>query len=99
MSPTIESTVLRVVADHVGKRPKDLTLSMLLQSDLNVYPLDLVVIALTLEDEERFAFPFDRLMEVRTVRDLVNAARLYGRADDRKISIDRALSMVGEALV
>ena len=42
-------------------------------------PLDLVVIALTLEDEEHFAFPFERLADVHTVRDLANAARDYGQ--------------------
>jgi acyl carrier protein len=78
MKHSIETAVLHAVAAHAELKANEVRLHQHLERDLHMLPLDLVVIALTLEDEEHFAFPFERLAEVRTVRDLANAARCYG---------------------
>jgi acyl carrier protein len=73
---SIEFAVVHAVAAHADVDTKEVRLSQNLERDLHMQPLDLVVIALALEDEEDFAFPFERLADVHTVRDLANAARL-----------------------
>jgi acyl carrier protein len=99
MKHSIETAVINAVATHAEWNAKDVRLHQDLERDLHLQPLDLVVIALMLEDEEHFAFPFERLADVRTVRDLANAARFYGRPDARKDSLDHALFAMTEALV
>lgn len=99
MKHSIETAVLHAVASHAELNASEVRLHQDLERDLHMQPLDLVVIALTLEDEEHFAFPFERLADVRTVRDLANAARFYGRPDARKESLDHALFAMTEALI
>ena len=98
MKHSIETAVVHAVAAHAELETKDIRLHQDLERDLHMQPLDLVVIALTLEDEEHFAFPFERLADVRTVRDLANAARYYSRPDLRKSSLEHALFAMTEAL-
>ncbi len=75
MKHSIETAVVQAVAAHAEIETKYVSLNQNLERDLHMQPLDLVVIALMIEDEEHLAFPFERLADVHTVRDLANAAR------------------------
>lgn len=99
MKHSIETAVLHAVAVHAELNMKDVRLHQDLVRDLHMQPLDLVVIALTLEDEEHFAFPFERLADVRTVRDFANTVRFHGRPDARRESLNQALFAMSEALI
>ncbi len=74
MKHSIEAAVVLAVAAHAEMNANDVRLHQDLHRDLHMQPLDLVVIALTLEDTQHLAFPFEQLADVRTVRDLANAA-------------------------
>lgn len=99
MKHSIETAVVHAIAAHAEISVHHVRLNQHLERDLHMQPLDLVVIALALEDDEHFAFPFERLADVHTVRDLANAARDCGKPDERKASLEHALLSMGKALL
>ena len=63
MTHPLERSVLEAVAAQAEMAIHDVCLHHELERDLHLQPLDLVVIALRIEDRERLAFPFERLAE------------------------------------
>ena len=73
MYELVEPRVRRIVADHLGVGVEDLTPEVSLTDDLAADSLDLVEVALALENEFDLAVPEQVLDEVRTYADLVGA--------------------------
>jgi acyl carrier protein len=73
MYELVEPRVRRIVADHLGVGVEDLTPEVSLTDDLAADSLDLVEVALALENEFDLAVPEHVLDEVRTYADLVGA--------------------------
>ena len=79
----VEPRVRRVVAEHLGVNPEELTRNVSLTDDLAADSLDLLELALVLEGEFGIAVPETTLEEVRTYGQLVEAVRaLVRRRDD-----------------
>lgn len=72
--------VQRAVARHLAKKESEITPEQDLALDLELDPLDLVLVAMRLEDEvESLEFPVESLARVRKVRDLVELVRDWRR--------------------
>ena len=54
---------------HLGLRAETFEAAMRLEEDLGLDPLDLVLVALRLEEEEQSEFPLGGLESIRTVAD------------------------------
>lgn len=70
MNATFETTVRAAIARHLSVRPEKILPSHRLHEDLELDPLDLVLIALRLEDIEQTDFPIELLGTVNTVAEL-----------------------------
>jgi hypothetical protein len=71
MKDSIDELVLHAVATHTGKHPRELRLEHRLTRDLSLFPLDVVLIGLRIEEGlENGPLPFERLDTVHTVGDL-----------------------------
>jgi acyl carrier protein len=75
--PSIEPRMRRVVADHLGVGPEELTPEVSLVDQLAVDSLDLLDLTLALESELGVILPESTLERVRTYGDLVAAASAY----------------------
>jgi acyl carrier protein len=69
---TVNQVVRGLLAHHLKREPASIKASQHLGRDLDVTPLELVLIALDLEDIEGVAVPIEQLGELETVGDLVN---------------------------
>ena len=69
------------LALHLRCDPDEITEAQRLKEDLALDPLDLVLIALRLEEVGDSEFPVDALAEVSTVADFVDAVRAWCRMD------------------
>ena len=76
----VEPQVRRLVAEHLGVGLEELVSEVSLRDDLAADSLDLVELALALEDEFAIVVPEGILDEVRTYTDLVHATGLLIRA-------------------
>jgi acyl carrier protein len=75
MRESLDEMVRAVVARHLEVAPATITRSTHLQRDLELDPLDLVLIALRIEDMMETEFPIARLEGASTVGDLMSIAR------------------------
>lgn len=87
MHTPAEDLVKRVLLHHLDLAPGALRLGHDLRRDLGLDDLDLVCVALDLEDIERRTgaateFPVARLEDVRTVADLIALSRDWARERD-----------------
>jgi acyl carrier protein len=69
------------LALHLGVDSEELELHHRLEADLGLDPLDLVLVALRLEEIEDAEFPVARLEMVHTVGDLVDVVRDWASPD------------------
>jgi acyl carrier protein len=67
MKESIEEVVIRTIARHLRKGASDVRPEHRLSRDLDLRPLDLVLIGLHLEDLLSLTLPFDRLDSAQTV--------------------------------
>ncbi|HEX4473652.1 MAG TPA: hypothetical protein VH142_01170, partial [Polyangiaceae bacterium] len=74
----------QALADHLGWPEGQIHPALELRRDLNLLPLDLVLIALRLEDVASMHFPAERLDSVATVSDLVRLLRTSARSIEQK---------------
>jgi len=72
----VEPWLRRVVADHLGVALEDLTPEVSLTDDLAADSLDLLELAVALEEELGFTVPERVLSDVRTYGDLVRATAM-----------------------
>jgi acyl carrier protein len=79
----VDDLVLETVAQHLLVGVKDVALSQHLRDDLDLDPLDLVLIALRLEDILAVEFPISALDSIESVGDLGVVLRALPRAPDR----------------
>src|SRR5581483_3699942 len=75
----VESQVRRIVADHLGIGPEELTPDVSITDDLAADSLDLLELGLAVEAELGVSVPDTMLEDVRTYQDLVDLVRLLGR--------------------
>jgi acyl carrier protein len=75
MSDETDDMVRDVVAQHMLVGVSEVALTQSLRDDLDLDPLDLVLIALRLEDIEEVEFPITALEEIETVGDLAAVLR------------------------
>jgi acyl carrier protein len=75
MRTTLDELVGSVVARHLDISPAAITPSTDLERDLHLDPLDLVLIALRIEELEGREFPIARLEQARSVADLTRIVR------------------------
>jgi acyl carrier protein len=80
MSEFLEASVRRVVAEHLGVGPEELTPEVSLIDDLAADSLDLVELAIALEGELGIEFPEQAIDEIRTYGDLVDKTQALVRA-------------------
>lgn len=69
MKPTDE-TVREIVAAHLELPPQAISSEQHLERDLDLMPLDVVLVALKLEDEAQMQISEEQLDQVETVDDL-----------------------------
>jgi acyl carrier protein len=77
--PWVEPRVRRVVADSLGVTLEDLTAEVSLADDLAADSLDVLELALVLEEEFGFPLPERVLSDVRSYGDLVSATVMLAR--------------------
>lgn len=77
----VEPRIRRLVADHLGLGPEELTAETSLTDDLAADSLDLVELALAIEAEFGIAVPERLLEDIRTYGDLVDATIALRRSD------------------
>ncbi len=65
------------IARHMGRNGTTVHAAQRLDEDLGLDPLDLILIVIRLEDQAGVEFPVGSLDQVRTVRDLADAIRLW----------------------
>ena len=75
MRTLLEELVGSIVARHLNVSPAAIHPGSDLQRDLHLDPLDLVLIALRIEEVEGSEFPIGRLEQARSVGDLVRIVR------------------------
>ena len=75
----VEPRVRRVVADHLGVNPEELTRDVSLTDDLAADSLDLLELALVLEGELGIVVPEAAIDELRTYGDLLDRVQLLAR--------------------
>ena len=68
---TTEESVREVIAAHLEISPERVQPGQRLERDLDLRPLDVVLLALDLEDVSHVRLTFDELDRVETVDDLV----------------------------
>jgi acyl carrier protein len=86
MNGSAEPTVQQLLARRLGAAPERILGAHELTRDLGVDPLDLVLVALDLEEIEDGEFPIAELENIRTVDDLANLVRDWreARAGERR---------------
>jgi acyl carrier protein len=84
MKDSLDCLVHQALADHLGWPEGQIHPALELRRDLNLLPLDLVLIALRLEDVASMHFPAERLDSVATVSDLVHLLRTSARSIEQK---------------
>jgi acyl carrier protein len=75
MNDSLNRLVCEVVARHLQMEPRAIDPHTTVRQDLELDPLDLVLIALRIEEIERIEFPIARLEHVRTVGDIAKIVR------------------------
>jgi|HubBroStandDraft_6_1064221.scaffolds.fasta_scaffold951585_1 acyl carrier protein len=91
VAPAIHQVVCRVLARHVERRVSELHARHHLERDLDLTPLELVLIAQEVEDLEDVTLPPEALAEIETVSDLLAlASQAATRARRVRRSIHRA---------
>jgi acyl carrier protein len=75
MRESLDEMVRAVVACHLAVARETISPATRLQRDLELDPLDLVLIALRIEDIVGLEFPIARLEGVRTVGDMVGIVK------------------------
>ena len=70
--PTIDHIVRSLLAHHLDRAPSTLQGSLNLSRDLDVTPLELVLVALDLEEIEGVSIPVEQLGQIETVGELVD---------------------------
>jgi acyl carrier protein len=78
------------LALHLSVDPHDIGLGDRLEADLGLDPLDLVLVALRLEEIEEGEFPVARLETVATVADLVGIVRAWSTMPSSLAAEERA---------
>jgi acyl carrier protein len=91
MRYSLDSLVRQVVARHLAVAPCEIAPMQHLERDLGLDPLDLVLIALRLEDIEQIEFPMSRLEGAETVGDLTRILRAV-RASEPAVPVIRRAS-------
>jgi len=71
MKPTDE-TVREIIAAHLELPPQAISNGQHLEKDLDLMPLDVVLVALKLEDEAQLQLSEEQLGQVETVDDLAH---------------------------
>ncbi len=98
MNGSLTRRVCDVVARHLQVEPNAIDARKTLQKDLELDPLDLVLIALRIEELEQIEFPIAHLEHVRTVGDIVTIVRLtHASEDDAPVSRDSGVRLMGGA--
>lgn len=69
---TVNQVVRGLLAHHLQREPSSIRASHHLARDLDVTPLELVLIALDLEEIEGVAVPVEQLGQIETVGELVD---------------------------
>jgi acyl carrier protein len=90
MKDTLEGNVRRAVAQHMGLDSSEVRAAHRLSRDLALQPLDVVLIAIRMEEVEQVELPIDRLDSVETVGDLtslVQRALVAARREDERPSV------------
>ncbi len=82
MNTPFEVTVRNAVARHLSLDAAQIVPALHLRNDLGLDPLDLVLIALRLEDMEQIDFPIEQLGSVATVAELTRLFRAWIEASD-----------------
>ena len=75
MNDSLNRLVCEVVARHLQVEPRAIDAKTMVQQDLELDPLDLVLIALRIEELEQIEFPIAHLEHVRSVGDIVEIVR------------------------
>jgi acyl carrier protein len=75
MKRSVDELVCEVVARHLDVEPRTITLRTTVDRDLALDALDLVLIAIRIEEMSGIEFPIARLESVRTVADLTKIVR------------------------
>jgi acyl carrier protein len=76
MKDSLEGIVRRAVAQHLGVDSSEIQSTHHFQRDLAFQPLDVVLIAIRLEEIEDVELPIDRLDSIETVGELTRLLRL-----------------------
>jgi acyl carrier protein len=86
----LEDLVRFSLASHLRADPKNITRDQLLVADLDLRPVDLVWIAMRIEALEvgTDEFPMERLTDVETVGDLIDAFEEWAQQRDTFEQID-----------
>ena len=82
MNTPFEVTVRSAIARHLSVDVSQIVPILHLRNDLGLHPLDLVLIALRLEDMEQIDFPIEQLGSVETVGELTALFRSWIAASD-----------------
>ena len=90
MTQSPEEIVRTVIARHLQVAPATIARRTHLQRDLELDPLDLVLIALRIEGIKGVEFPIARLEGARTVADLIDVVRSLGAgsSDENAFTLD-----------
>jgi acyl carrier protein len=86
----VDDLVLETVAQHMLVSVAEIGLSQRLRDDLDLDPLDLVLIALRLEDLLAVEFPISALETTESVRDFAVVLRALARDPDARAPVPRA---------
>ena len=90
MRQSPDEIVRTVIARHMQVAPTTITRRSHLQRDLELDPLDLVLIALRIENIKGVEFPIAELEEAHTVADLARVVRSLGAesSDESAFTLD-----------
>jgi acyl carrier protein len=94
-----DEIVRTVIALHMQVSPATITYRSHLQRDLELDPLDLVLIALRIEDIKAVEFPIARLEGAQTVADLTKIVRSLGVETSDENESAFTLDELGQSLV
>ena len=84
---SFDATVRKTIAHHVGLDPAQVEPALSLTNDLGLDPLDLVLIALRLEDIEQIDFPIEQLGTVHTVGELTRLFQAWIQASELGVPV------------
>ncbi len=71
-----EKRVLKIISDHLGVSPDEITIESELRSDLNAQDLEIADLLMKIEKEFSTQFAPEDVRELETIRDIIDLVKI-----------------------